>query len=170
MNDEVLFDDAENSEQSSSSIEVVIEQIPTDQGNVKYTPQIDGQGIYDFEIDNMEEKPWDKPGADITDYFNYGFNEHTWKKYCAAQREFVKGSSNTRGKKGQEDKTPKRGDDRHGRRKERKNDDDRYGGRNERNVSEREGRYDDGRSRRDTYDRSRNKREYDRDKRYDRRK
>ena len=25
-------------------------------------------------------------GADITDYFNYGFNEDTWTKYCERQR------------------------------------------------------------------------------------
>ena len=27
------------------------------------------------------------PGADITDYFNYGFNEHTWRAYCAKQKQ-----------------------------------------------------------------------------------
>ncbi|CAG8605433.1 7825_t:CDS:2 [Acaulospora colombiana] len=26
-------------------------------------------------------------GADITDYFNYGFNEYTWKAYCAKQKQ-----------------------------------------------------------------------------------
>ncbi len=25
-------------------------------------------------------------GADITDYFNYGFDEHTWRDYCERQR------------------------------------------------------------------------------------
>lgn len=25
-------------------------------------------------------------GADITDYFNYGFNEDTWRQYCDRQR------------------------------------------------------------------------------------
>jgi len=30
------------------------------------------------------EKPWSVPGADITDYFNFGFNESTWKLYCAS--------------------------------------------------------------------------------------
>ena len=24
-------------------------------------------------------------GADITDYFNYGFNEDSWKQYCSKQ-------------------------------------------------------------------------------------
>lgn len=27
-----------------------------------------------------------KPGADISDYFNYGFNEETWFKYCERQK------------------------------------------------------------------------------------
>ena len=27
-----------------------------------------------------------RSGADITDYFNYGFNEDTWAKYCEKQR------------------------------------------------------------------------------------
>lgn len=26
------------------------------------------------------------PGADITDYFNYGFTEETWKAYCEKQK------------------------------------------------------------------------------------
>jgi hypothetical protein len=35
----------------------------------------DGTPIYDLDLATMEDKPWRKPGADITDYFNYGFNE-----------------------------------------------------------------------------------------------
>lgn len=50
-------------------------------------PIIEGQNIFDFEIDKLEEKPWLRPGADISDYFNYGFDENTWKAYCARQRE-----------------------------------------------------------------------------------
>eukprot|EP01119_Soliformovum_irregulare_P024871 TRINITY_DN902_c0_g1_i1.p1 TRINITY_DN902_c0_g1~~TRINITY_DN902_c0_g1_i1.p1 ORF type:complete len:414 (-),score=114.99 TRINITY_DN902_c0_g1_i1:38-1279(-) len=39
-----------------------------------------------FELDvDLEDKPWRKPGADITDYFNYGFNEDSWKQYCSKQ-------------------------------------------------------------------------------------
>jgi hypothetical protein len=34
-----------------------------------------------------EERPWRRPGADITDYFNYGFNEETWKFYIEKQRQ-----------------------------------------------------------------------------------
>ncbi|KAI8097575.1 Fip1 motif-domain-containing protein [Halteromyces radiatus] len=45
-----------------------------------------GQPITDVDLDIFEDKPWRKPGADITDYFNYGFNEVTWRAYCAKQK------------------------------------------------------------------------------------
>ncbi|KAK3606713.1 hypothetical protein CHS0354_005851 [Potamilus streckersoni] len=49
---------------------------------------INGVSIFEFDIDSLqaEDKPWRKPGADITDYFNYGFNEETWKQYCEKQK------------------------------------------------------------------------------------
>ena len=47
--------------------------------------QIHGKDAYEFDVDSLEDKPWKKPGADLTDYFNYGFNEHTWKQYCQKQ-------------------------------------------------------------------------------------
>lgn len=50
--------------------------------------EIDGVPTYDYDIEsiNVEERPWRKPGADLTDYFNYGFNEDTWKVYCQRQQ------------------------------------------------------------------------------------
>ncbi|KAG5298757.1 pre-mRNA polyadenylation factor fip1 [Histoplasma capsulatum G186AR] len=37
----------------------------------------------DFPTEN--DKPWRKPGSDMTDYFNYGFDEFTWASYCLKQ-------------------------------------------------------------------------------------
>ena len=31
------------------------------------------------------DKPWRLPGADQTDFFNYGFDEFTWASYCLKQ-------------------------------------------------------------------------------------
>ena len=49
-----------------------------------------GQSILDLDLDDETgpagDKPWRKPGADVTDYFNYGFNEVTWRMYCLRQR------------------------------------------------------------------------------------
>lgn len=47
---------------------------------------INGQPAFEFAIESIEDKPWRKPGADITDYFNYGFNEETWRAYCERQK------------------------------------------------------------------------------------
>ncbi|CAD6991515.1 unnamed protein product [Ceratitis capitata] len=49
---------------------------------------INGVPAHEFSIDSLEDKPWRKPGADITDYFNYGFNEETWRSYCERQKRF----------------------------------------------------------------------------------
>ncbi|XP_053711677.1 pre-mRNA 3'-end-processing factor FIP1-like isoform X1 [Synchiropus splendidus] len=49
-------------------------------GNINGIPTIE------VEMDSFEEKPWRKPGADLSDYFNYGFNEDTWKAYCEKQK------------------------------------------------------------------------------------
>lgn len=48
--------------------------------------KIDGKELYEIDLDSFDDKPWRKPGADITDYFNYGFNENTWKRYCNKQK------------------------------------------------------------------------------------
>lgn len=45
-----------------------------------------GQAILDVDLNTLEDKPWRKPGADISDYFNYGFDEDTWKLYCDKQK------------------------------------------------------------------------------------
>ncbi|XP_059486775.1 pre-mRNA 3'-end-processing factor FIP1 isoform X2 [Neocloeon triangulifer] len=47
---------------------------------------INGVPAHEYNLDSMEDKPWRMPGADITDYFNYGFNEDTWRAYCEKQK------------------------------------------------------------------------------------
>jgi len=47
---------------------------------------INGVSALEFSIDGIEDKPWRKPGADITDYFNYGFTEETWRAYTERQK------------------------------------------------------------------------------------
>lgn len=39
------------------------------------TAMISGTVIYDVDLAQMDDRPWRKPGADTTDYFNYGFTE-----------------------------------------------------------------------------------------------
>uniref|UniRef100_H3CEP7 Pre-mRNA 3'-end-processing factor FIP1 n=1 Tax=Tetraodon nigroviridis TaxID=99883 RepID=H3CEP7_TETNG len=47
---------------------------------------INGVSVVEVDMESFEEKPWRKPGADLSDYFNYGFNEDTWKAYCEKQK------------------------------------------------------------------------------------
>lgn len=43
--------------------------------DIEAVPMINDKPIYDIDLAQMEDRPWRKPGADITDYFNYGFTE-----------------------------------------------------------------------------------------------
>jgi hypothetical protein len=47
-----------------------------------------GQTILDVDIDSLEDKPWRKSGANIADYFNYGFDETAWREYVNRQKRF----------------------------------------------------------------------------------
>lgn len=38
--------------------------------------------IYQVDIDSLPEKPWRRPGANLSDWFNYGFDEQTWAMWC----------------------------------------------------------------------------------------
>eukprot|EP00850_Spirogloea_muscicola_P022563 SM000301S11766 [mRNA] locus=s301:3602:9104:- [translate_table: standard] len=38
--------------------------------------------VFDVDLDALDDKLWRRPGADISDYFNFGLNELTWKEYC----------------------------------------------------------------------------------------
>lgn len=75
--------------------------------SVKEPPKIDvdakpiyepaGKPITQVNIDEdlpENDKPWRRPGTDITDYFNYGFDEFTWALY-ASKQETIKSESQT---------------------------------------------------------------------------
>ncbi|CAI4554753.1 CRE_collapsed_G0031430.mRNA.1.CDS.1 [Saccharomyces cerevisiae] len=45
----------------------------------------DSVGITTIDPEVLKEKPWRQPGANLSDYFNYGFNEFTWMEYLHRQ-------------------------------------------------------------------------------------
>ncbi|ESK96259.1 pre-mrna polyadenylation factor fip1 [Moniliophthora roreri MCA 2997] len=51
------------------------------------TGMLDGRSIFEVDISAMSEKPWRRPGSDISDWFNYGFDEISWEAYCYRRRE-----------------------------------------------------------------------------------
>lgn len=49
-----------------------------------------GKPLLSTDMDNdfpADDKPWRRPGSDISDYFNYGFDEFTWASYVLKQQE-----------------------------------------------------------------------------------
>lgn len=40
---------------------------------------------FDIDLDDLDEHSWRLPHTDVSDYFNFGFNEPTWRSYCAKQ-------------------------------------------------------------------------------------
>ncbi|KAL1971378.1 hypothetical protein VTN77DRAFT_331 [Rasamsonia byssochlamydoides] len=55
---------------------------------------VTGKPLLSTDLDNdfptEDDKPWRRPGSDISDYFNYGFDEFTWASYCLKQQELRK--------------------------------------------------------------------------------
>ena len=43
--------------------------------------------VFGYDIAQMADRPWAAPGANVSDYFNYGFNEDSWRAYCQLQSE-----------------------------------------------------------------------------------
>ncbi len=41
--------------------------------------------IFGYDIARIAERPWTRPGANLAEYFNYGFDEASWRVYCALQ-------------------------------------------------------------------------------------
>ncbi|KAL0699379.1 hypothetical protein Bca4012_055501 [Brassica carinata] len=37
---------------------------------------------FDANFNVFEKKPWRNPGMDVNDFFNFGFDEQSWKDYC----------------------------------------------------------------------------------------
>mmetsp|Transcript_6904 Transcript_6904/g.7946 ORF Transcript_6904/g.7946 Transcript_6904/m.7946 type:complete len:229 (-) Transcript_6904:74-760(-) len=43
------------------------------------------QTPFEISLDTLEEKAWRRQGATLDDFFNFGFNEQTWREYAAKQ-------------------------------------------------------------------------------------
>ncbi|KAI6048026.1 Fip1 motif-domain-containing protein [Pisolithus marmoratus] len=55
--------------------------------NPDLSGMLDGRSILDVDLSAMAEKPWRRPGSDISDWFNYGFDEISWEAYCYRRRD-----------------------------------------------------------------------------------
>lgn len=48
---------------------------------------LDGRSILEVDLSSLSEKPWRRPGSDLSDWFNYGFDEISWEAYCFRRKE-----------------------------------------------------------------------------------
>ncbi|KAI5149585.1 hypothetical protein ENBRE01_0993 [Enteropsectra breve] len=141
MNKELIGVSESESDSSSLSIELVVER---EENKEAQDNPIQQNVAFKYDIEQMKEKPWLNPGADITDYFNYGFTERTWIRYCELQKENKEAA-----KKIEEELKAKDTQQNERRYKEDRDYDSRYDRRD----------YDDGRK--DYYNDNSNRREYD---------
>lgn len=62
---------------------------PSEPGVDLFAPPLlpDGRSVYDIDLDLLDRKDWRLPGADVSDWFNYGFDEFTWMDWTRKKRE-----------------------------------------------------------------------------------
>ncbi|RKP29750.1 Fip1-domain-containing protein [Metschnikowia bicuspidata] len=53
--------------------------------DINAVAEYEGKALTQVDLNEIKEKPWRAPGEDISDYFNYGFDELTWTAYCHKQ-------------------------------------------------------------------------------------
>lgn len=53
----------------------------------------DADSIYEYDMKVMSAsgQPWRARGSDMSRWFNYGFDEFTWRRYCEYRKEMIKG-------------------------------------------------------------------------------
>lgn len=87
---------APSTEQTQTAATQPAGQTPTTEGVTQGQPaqgtlDIDAEGTYNDQpisqvpITSYQDKPWRRPGIDLSDYFNYGFDEMSWIAYCNRQ-------------------------------------------------------------------------------------
>lgn len=53
--------------------------------DINKVAELDGKPLTQVDLETLKDKPWRIPGSDISDYFNYGFDEISWTAYCCKQ-------------------------------------------------------------------------------------
>lgn len=48
---------------------------------------LDGRSVLEVDLSALQDKGWRRPGSDLSDWFNYGFDEVSWEAYCYRRRD-----------------------------------------------------------------------------------
>jgi pre-mRNA 3'-end-processing factor FIP1 len=53
----------------------------------------DGKSVYEYDLATLRStgQPWRRPGSDLSDWFNYGFDEDSWDRYLGWRKGMVVG-------------------------------------------------------------------------------
>ncbi|KAI9513130.1 hypothetical protein F5148DRAFT_1158983 [Russula earlei] len=51
------------------------------------TGMLEGRPVFEVDMAALADKAWRRPDSDISDWFNYGFDEISWEAYCYRRRE-----------------------------------------------------------------------------------
>ena len=81
---------------SLQPLELAPSQTPTFEVNPSITHKdADGNDLFNIDIDSFPEgeRNWRKSGVNLSDYFNYGMNEATWRNYVRKQRDMRESES-----------------------------------------------------------------------------
>ncbi|XP_026201622.1 pre-mRNA 3'-end-processing factor FIP1 isoform X2 [Anabas testudineus] len=89
---------------SESSLHAVVST--ANESNMDAVDNMQEIPVQKVNLESIEEKPWRKAGADISDYFNYGFDEESWNTYCTKQTKLRAAST--------KQKSVQKGHNRHG--------------------------------------------------------
>ncbi len=74
-----------NGNNASTNIHTVPVLKETHGLDINEVGKYDGVPVTELTLDELKDKPWRQPGADLSDYFNYGFDEISWLTYCKKQ-------------------------------------------------------------------------------------
>lgn len=70
-----------------STLPVVIAPATAPKIDLNRDGTVDGRSVYEVDIAALENKGWRRPGSDLSDWFNYGFDEISWEAYAVRRRE-----------------------------------------------------------------------------------
>uniref|UniRef100_A0A3Q1AM03 Pre-mRNA polyadenylation factor Fip1 domain-containing protein n=1 Tax=Amphiprion ocellaris TaxID=80972 RepID=A0A3Q1AM03_AMPOC len=77
---------ASSSEHTPEHLEINAEGIHAAEAlDIDELENIKGCQESNLNVKSLDEKPWRKSGANVSDYFNYGFDEESWNAYCQKQ-------------------------------------------------------------------------------------
>lgn len=51
------------------------------------TGMLEGRPVFEVDMAALADKAWRRPGSDISDWFNYGFDEISWEAFCYRRRD-----------------------------------------------------------------------------------